>query len=177
MKRWSLSGIALVITLSLFTPAIPVAAAHEDLDASGPITGISESYEKPAGDSGRIVVISRSIYGTFASGGLLGDFVMTYKANVELATQAGNFSGTMTRGPYVFNVWGKSDPVQWIPVPDSPGAYIGRSTASGSWDMASGGNSAGTFTTVLIFVPTAEGHIASILPGSNVTMTGLWKTP
>ncbi len=175
MKR-ALIGIIALLLLVLVLPGTAL-AAKVPVSAYGVITSISESEEFPAGTSGRIKVVSRTIYGSFTSGDILGSFTMTYKANVELATQAGNLAGTLTTGPHLFYVSGYIQPVQWIPIPGSPDAYTGLLTATGEWALGDpkDDRGSGTFTARIVFVPTPDGHVASILPGSEFTMSGVWK--
>ena len=162
LKRVLLIGIVLGLLTALMLPG-SVLAKQEEMSASGIITGISESTESPAGTSGRIVVAERSIYGTFTSGSLSGDFVMTYEANVDFQTQSGNLSGTLVADSFTFSVNGHIQPVQWLEVPDG---YIGSITISGSWDLQTGDGN-GTYIATLLFVPTPEGHVAYVLPGST----------
>lgn len=165
--------IALLVLLSSLMPVAGVSAA-EPMEASGTVTSISEPVERPAGSSGNIIVFSRDIIGTFTGGELSGDFIMTYKANVELATQSGNFNGTLTVGSYIFKVNGKVEPVQLLPVPETPGAYICLLKVNGNWSLKDNDAATGTFTATIYFVPTAEGHVDYVLPGSTFSMSGVW---
>lgn len=174
MKKQVFISLMFSLLLVVLTPFVVVASAPVSMSASGVITGISESGEFAAGNSGNIKVVNRSIYGSFTAGDILGDFVMNYKANIELATQSGNFNGALTTGSYVFKVNGQVQPVQLVPVPDSPGAYIGISVSTGQWTLKTDAYSKGTFTATIYFVPTPDGHVAYVLPGSTFNMTGVW---
>ena len=69
---------------------------------------------KSAVDSGRWVVVEREIKGNFSGPNIVGPFAMDYKANVELATQAGNFRGILKAGEQVLNVNGTIDPLTFV---------------------------------------------------------------
>lgn len=171
MKRFLISILLALIAGAVF-PAVSLAAGSVSIFGSGTITGISDSNEFPAGKSGRVIVIDRDILGVFTSGDITGDFTMTYRANVDLATQAGNLSGTLNIGRYLFKVEGKTDPVEWLPV---AGGYIGKLTVRGNWALLSDKQGQGNFEADIIFIPTPEGHVASIVHGSSFTLTGQWQ--
>ncbi len=186
MKKWITISLILSLLSVVLMPLPVVASDTASMSASGVITGISEPVEFTTGNGGNIKVISRDIYGSFTTVNILdddgipddedilGDFVMNYKANIELATQSGNFSGTLTSGIYMFRVNGYIQPVQLVPVPSSPGAFTGISTSTGQWTLKGDDNSHGTFTATVYFVPTPDGHVAYVLPGSTFSMIGVW---
>ena len=99
MKRKILMvGLVLALTLTLVMPATALAAKPAEFTASGVIIDITtgeDVIEFPAGNSGRWVVQERMIGGVLTEGDIGGGFTLTYKANVVLETQAGNFHGEM----------------------------------------------------------------------------------
>jgi hypothetical protein len=165
-----IAGLCLVFTVLSPVPAL--AAEPVSLSASGCVNAVSEATDFPAGKSGRFVVTERDVYGMFTSGDIQGDFVMTYHANVELATQAGNFKGMLVCGPCKFLVTGKAQPVEFSPV---PGGFIGMLKSTGHWTLLEGATGQGTFETRLDFIPTPDGHIAQVLPSSVFTISGRWQ--
>jgi hypothetical protein len=175
-KKLLTLSIGIVMALLLLT-ILPVSAmaAQQPMSASGNVTYISGTVGFPAGNSGNFKVTSRTVSGTFTDGGdLTGDYSVTYKANVDLNTQAGDMSGQMTTDTQVFDLWGTSDPVQWTPSSDSPIGFIGTATASGTW-KGHGWPGSGTFSAVYSFVPTLDGHIDQILPDSTFSWSGQWN--
>lgn len=160
----------------LLIGALPMSAkaAQQPMSATGTITYISGTVGFPTGTSGNYKVMSRSVSGSFVSGDLTGDYSFTYKANVDLNTQAGNVNGNLINGSLTFDCAGTSYPVIWIPSSDSPVGYIGTSSADGTWEGHSWPGS-GTFNTTFSFVPTLDGHIDYILPGSTFTISGQWN--
>ncbi len=164
--------MAFFLALLLFAiPATALAAEMSPVTAYGTLDSISVSIEKPAGESGRVVVLERTLEGTFLSGDLAGAFSITYHTNVVLLTQAGNIAGSLRWGDLVFRLNGKSQPVTWVPV---PGGMIGQLTVTGKWELT-GGKGKGTFEAFLVFVPTEAGHIARLLPGSCLSVSGSWS--
>jgi hypothetical protein len=163
--------MALVLIVTLSTAA---SAAKEPMSATGTITYISGTAGFPSGSSGNYMVMSRTVTGSFFSGDLGGEYSMTYKGNIDLNTQSGHITGNLTVGPYRFDIDGTSYPVAWTPSPDSPVGYIGSSSAGGIWKWQDGGGS-GSFSCIFSFMPTADGHIDYILPGSTFTMSGQWN--
>ena len=96
---------------------------------------------------------------------------MTYKANVELATQAGNLHGTLETGAYTFRVNGKIQPLEMVPI--SPEIYLPKLTINGQWTLTDGARGQGDFEAWVLFIPTPEGHVGTII-ASSFTMTGNW---
>ncbi|MDO8671957.1 MAG: hypothetical protein Q7O66_11080, partial [Dehalococcoidia bacterium] len=126
---WRLVAVCALVLATLL-PSLAMAAAPVSFSAGGQITSISDGTVKPAGDSGRFVVVERKIVGTLdPDGSLSGDFVLTYKANVELATQAGNLHGTVKVSGNVLNVNGKIDPRVFVGPYGLPYLHI-----SGHWN-------------------------------------------
>ncbi len=166
-------GVAVALLAVGLLPGA-VTAKQQSMEAIGTIDYISGTVGSPDGNSGNYKVTSRTVTGTFTSGDLTGGYSMTYKANVDLNTQAGNMSGQLSTDQYSIDVSGTSDPVQWSPSSDSPMGYVGTSSASGTWQLH-GGPGSGTFSTTFSFVPTIDGHIAYILPGSTFELKGQWN--
>jgi len=180
-KRLLLMSLALALVLTALTPAVALAAKPVPLEANGTITSITPGDVFPAGESGRWRVVERDITGNL-SGAISGDFTMTYKANVELATQAGNLHGTLEAGESVLNVNGKIEPLVfagWYLPPGVHPAYpdgipLYKLTISGHWNFLEGATGQGDFDAWAIFVPTPEGHVAFIA-ASSFKLTGKWQ--
>ena len=173
-KRLLFMSLALALVLTALTPAVALAAKPAEFNATGTIGDISDGTVFPAGDSGRWRVVEREIVGILGEDGdISGDFTLTYKANVELATQAGNLHGTlaMDDGPYVLNVNGKIEPLEWL---GDPFASPAKLTISGHWNFIEGAKGQGDFDAWAIFVPTPEGHVAFIV-ASSFKLTGKWQ--
>ncbi len=168
MKRGFLIGFVLFLTLAVLTPVPALAAKSVPFSANGDISFISAGTVKPAGDSGRWVVVEREIKGTFAGPDISGPFTMAYKANVELATQAGNLRGTLTVGEKILNVNGK------IEVGLTPAGYPGL-IINGHWNFTRGAKGEGDLTAWAIpIVDPDTGHVLAI-PFSFVNLTGQWQ--
>ena len=153
-------------------PAAALAAKPASFGASGTITYISPGTVTPSGKSGRWVVVERELGGTFLSGNIYGDFTMTYKANVELSTQAGNLNGTLEAGPHVLKVNGKIQPLEMVPTPF--GIDLPKLTIKGHWTFTDGVRGQGNFDAWVIFIPTPEGHVG-IIVASALNLTGEWQ--
>lgn len=168
-KRLLIISLVFALLLAL-APGAALAAKPVDFYAAGTISGISPGDVVAAGESGRWRVIERELTGEL-SGDVSGDFTMIYKANVELATQAGNFHGTMTVGSSEFKVNGQIQPLEMVPV--SADVYLPKLTINGHWTAGEGVRGNGDFVGWLIFIPNSEGHVDTIL-ASSLTMTGQW---
>jgi len=179
-KRLLFMSLALALVLTALTPAVALAAKPVPFEAEGSISGITPGDVFPAGKSGRYVVAEREITGTLG-GDISGDFTLTYKANVELATQAGNLHGTLEAGESVLNVNGKIEPLVfagWYIPPGAHPAYpdgipLYQLTISGHWNFLEGARGQGDFDAWAIFVPTPAGHVGSIV-ASSFKLTGKW---
>lgn len=170
MRKKTLIGIAMAALLALTLPAT-AQAENVPMSASGVITSISETYGKPAGSSGNFLVLDRYIYGTFTSGDVLGNFTMNYRGTIDITTQSGPITGTLTSSTGIFNVKGQLQPVIWT---KTDTGMVGESVATGNWATQIGSGQ-GTFTADVYFVPTPDGHVASVLSGSTFTMSGKWN--
>ena len=167
------TSLALALVLTILMPAAALAAKPVSFGASGIITYISPGTVIPAGESGRWRVVERELSGTFLSGNIHGNFTMTYKANVELLTQAGNLQGTLKAGPYILKLNGKIQPLVfagWF----APGIPLYQLTINGRWTFTDGAKGQGDFSAWAIFVPTPEGHVAFITE-SAFDLTGKWQ--
>ena len=172
MKRKALLiSLALALMLLALAPATALAAKPQTFHADGEIMYISPGEVLPAGESGRWRVIERELRGELLSGDISGPFTMTYKANVELSTQAGNLHGTLETGDYTFRVNGKIQPFEIVPI--APGIYLPKLTINGNWTLGDGARGQGEFYEWFIFVPDAYGHVAYIV-ASSFTMDGKW---
>lgn len=169
-KRLLFTSLVLALVLTTLVPAAALAAKPASFYASGGISGISPGTVLPAGESGRWRVIEREISGSL-SGDIDGDFTMAYKANVELATQAGNLHGTLEAGSYVAKVNGKIEPLVWLGVPFASAALL---TISGHWTFIDGARGNGDFEATAVVVLNELGHVIWI-PESSFTMTGQWQ--
>ena len=171
MKNRIIIGLVAAVLMVALLPSAVFAAKPVPFSAGGGVTGISDGTVFPAGKSGRWVVVERDITGVL-SGDIEGSFDLTYKANVEMATQAGNLHGTMTVDDYVLNVNGSIQPFELVPI--SSIIFLPKLTISGHWNFISGAEGTGEFTAWAIFVPTPDGHVAFIV-ASEFTMTGQWQ--
>ncbi len=198
-KKVLFISLALALLLTTFMPAAALAAKPppkvEDFNATGAITYITPGDVKPAGNSGRFVVVERELGGAL-SGAINGAYTLTYKANVELATQAGTLHGTLEAGSYVLQVNGTIEPLQpysgtlypfigWFEVPGFGvvpiyyvpgfGLYpIFELEINGQWTIVDGAQGNGDFKAYAAFIPTPEGHVAYIVD-SAFGMTGKWQ--
>jgi hypothetical protein len=170
MKRRILFlSLALVLLLTVLIPGAALAAKPQPFNATGSINGIEDTVVGenafPAGESGRWRVIDREIYGELA-GDVNGGFVMNYRANVELATQAGNLHGDMTVGDTAFKVNGKIQPLEMVPTP--LGFDLPKLTITGHWNLDGKGPGNGDFEAWVIFIPDEYGHVVMIVASSFV---------
>ncbi|MFC1969180.1 hypothetical protein ACFLVF_01655 [Chloroflexota bacterium] len=177
-------SLVLALVLANVVSVTALAAKPVPFLASGGITSITPGDVMPAGQSGRWRVIEReltvNLFGDI--GGAEGiESTMTYKANVELATQAGNLHGTLEAGSYVAKVNGKIEPVEFVGWYLPPGVHsdypagipLYKLTFGGHLTFTDGAKGQGDFKGWAVFVPTPEGHVAFIT-GSSFTMTGKW---
>ncbi len=175
MKKRLFISVVLALVLTVLGSVPVLAAKPADFSASGTITGISPGDVFPAGESGRWVVAERELTGTFPDGeDISGDFTLTYKANVELATQAGNLHGelAMDDGSYVLKVNGKIEPLEFVWF-EPFNTYLPKLTINGRWTFTDGAQGQGDFNAWLIFIPTPEGHVGFIA-ASGFDLTGKW---
>jgi hypothetical protein len=170
MRKRLFSILVTILVLTVLSPTTVMAAKPVPFAAIGTVTGISPGTVFPAGESGRWVVVERELTGTL-SGDVSGNFTMTYKGNVELATQAGNIRGILQSNEYVFQVNGKIQPLEWLGTPYASPAML---TLSGHWTVTTGAQGQGNFDAWAMFIPTPEGHVGTIL-ASSFTMTGQWQ--
>jgi len=176
-RRTLLISLVLVLILTALAPATALAAKPQSFYAAGKITYISPGEVLPAGESGRWRVIERELRGELLpeveglETDISGPFTMTYKANVELATQAGNLHGILEIGDYTFRVNGKIQPLEIVPI--APGIYLPKLAINGHWTLGDGARGNGEFDAWVVFVPDAYGHVAYIV-ASSFTMDGKW---
>lgn len=167
MKKRLFISVALALVLTVLGSAPVLAAKPGDFGATGTISSITPWGVFPAGASGRYVVVERQITGTLA-GNIGGDFFMTYKANVELATQAGNLHGTLEVGGYILQVSGKIEPLEIV-------EGLPKLTISGRWTFIEGARGQGTFDAWLTFESDEYGHVVEVID-SSFTLTGKWNS-
>lgn len=185
-KKVLFIGLALSLVLATLMPT-PVLAAKPapkfvDFNANGVITGITAGDVAPAGDSGRYRVIEREIdFYLLPGSSIVGPSALIYKANVELATQAGNLHGTMVTDPYTFEVNGTIEPLQFtggwrvVIVDGAPQIqYEAYFEVNGKWTLVSGAQGNGDFAVSAYFWLTEDGHVVDV--GANaLEMSGKWK--
>ena len=177
-RKVTLILLTLVMVLAFSMPTTALAAKPASLSASGVVTTITDGDVFPAGNSGRYVVASRSLTGILA-GDINGAFTLDFKANVELATQAGNLHGTLQAGSQVLEVNGKIEPLTfagwYLPPgisPDYPGGIpLYQLVINGHWTAVSGAKGNGDFAAWAVFIPTPDGHVYAIV-ASGITLTG-----
>jgi len=171
-KRLLFTSLALALVLTTLMPVAALAAKPVPFGASGIVIYLSPGAVFPAGESGRWVVAERELRGTFLSGDINGNFIMTYKANVELVSQAGNFHGTLEAGPHVLKLNGKIQPLEMVPTP--LGVDLPKLTINGNWTFNNGTQGGGTFDTWVIFIPTPDDHV-SVIVASAINLNGKWQ--
>ncbi|MCK4863347.1 MAG: hypothetical protein KAS25_03575 [Dehalococcoidales bacterium] len=173
-RRMLFISLALVLVLTMLIPGTALAVKPQPFYAAGVITGIEDTVigdnAFPAGESGRWRVVGRDITGQL-SGDVSGSFVMTYKANVELATQAGNLQGNLVMDDASFKVNGKIQPLEIVPTP--LGIDLPKLTITGHWNLDGKGPGNGDFEAWVIFVPDEYGHVVMIIASSFI-MEGNW---
>jgi hypothetical protein len=173
-KRILAIALTLVLAITALAPAAALAAKPVTFHAAGFITYIEDTQVGenafPAGESGRWRVIDREIGGE-VSGDINGSFRLTYQANVELATQAGNMHGVLVTDGYSFKVNGK---IQALTMEPSPlGFDLPVLTISGHWNLEGPGPGQGDFEARVQFVPDEYGHVVMIV-ASSFEMQGKW---
>lgn len=166
-------SLMLALIMMALAPATALAAKPQLFYAEGGITYIEDTIigdnAFPAGNSGRWRVVGREMGGEL-SGDINGSFLLTYKANVELATQAGNLHGDLVAGGNNFKVNGKIQPLEMVET--YPGVYLPKLTIDGQWSLQ-GARGNGEFYGWVIFIPDEYGHVVMIVASSFV-MTGQW---
>ena len=176
-KKSLLIGLALAVSLILVVPASALAAKPVEFNASGTIDSISTGYVLPAGNSGRWVVHERELYGSI-SGDIDGDFVLTYRANVD-GSQEGNIVGRLTVGQdsRIINLNGKSQPVDFVWFA-AFNTFLPRLSINGHWTFIDGAQGNGNFESWFIFVPQIDEqgnvHVGQIVC-SAIELTGKWQ--
>jgi hypothetical protein len=162
------------------------AASTVPFSVSGTILTIDTGDVRPAGQSGRFIVRDRHITGTFTGsiGGTTGiPFVITYDANVPLATQSGRIHAGMIAGVYEANMTLASStgptPVECETtdgatcVATPGGSFVPGLLLNGRMNFQSGAKGQGNVTGWLIPIIDEQGHIVSIV-ASLLTITGQW---
>ncbi len=172
-RKLLLMVLTQVLVLSMLMPATALAAKPVPLEASGIVTSMSSGTVFPAGESGRWVVVERELGGTFLTGDMSGDFTLTYQANVELSTQAGNLHGTLETGSSVLKLSGAIQPLEMVPTPF--GFDLPKLTINGRWASTNGMQAKGNFDAWVIFIPTPDGHVAQIVD-SAINLSGNWQS-
>ena len=178
MKRKTLLiGLTLALLSILVMPVSALAAQPVAFSASGTISSISTGDVLAAGKSGRWVVQERELCGSL-SGDINGDFVLTYKANVD-ENQAGNLAGELMVGQdaYIMRLNGKSQPMDFVWF-EAFGIYLPRLSINGHWALTEGTKGEGDFEAWFVFVPYIDEqgnvHVGQIV-GSAIILSGNWQ--
>ena len=175
MKRKSLLiGLTLALLSILIMPVSALAAQPVAFNASGTISSITTGDVMAAGKSGRWVVQERELCGSL-SGDINGDFVLTYKANVD-ENQAGNLAGKLVvgEGAYIMRLNGKSQPMDFVWFEEF-GVYLPRLSINGHWTLTEGAKGEGNYEAWFVFVPYIDEqgnvHVGQIV-GSAIVLSG-----
>ena len=172
-RRLLFISVILAFVLANLMPAAALAAKPglEEFNATGTISYITPGKVLPAGETGKWVVVKRELGGSL-SGSINGAFTMNYHAIIEsMFTQAGTLHGTLEVGSYVLKVDGTIQPLEWLGEPFASPALL---TMSGQWRFTNSTWGRGDFSASVLFIPTPEGHVGSIID-SAFTMTGKWN--
>lgn len=180
IRRSSLSLCLLALYL------VPASGRAEMLpfSAAGPIEAISPGTVDPAGASGRFVVEERQVSG-WTSGDVAGTFVLTYAANVPIATQSGQLHGTVELGSGAYAArfrarselgltpvpCGVPDARTCIATPD--GAFRPGLLVNGSLTFVDGTQGHGLLSAWLIPQIGPDGHIQGVIAGA-LSIGGSW---
>jgi len=168
-KRIIVFSLVLVLLIPLLVPTMALARNnHTSFQAEGVITDITPGTVFPLGKSGWWRVTEREVSGVL-SGDLSGDFTLTYQGKFKLDTQAGTFIGTMESGDSMLKVSGATEPLELVPTPF--GTLLPKLTIQGKWHSVEKAQGTGDFQAWVIFIPTEDGHVGSIID-SAFTMSG-----
>lgn len=179
-RRFLLISLFLALVLTVLTPVAALAAKPVHFSTSGNIAYISPSYLSeilPAGKSGRWVVHERELGGSI-SGDISGDFVLTYRANVD-ENQAGSLAGTLTvgDGSFIIKVSGKSQPLEMVYF-EAFQTYLPKMSINGHWTFIEGAQGTGSFEAWFVFIPEIDEHgnvhVGQIVD-SALELTGKWQ--
>ena len=172
-----LIGLALALSSILSMPTPAFAAKPVEFSASGTISSISTGYVLPAGNSGRWVVHERELCGTI-SGDINGDFVLSYKANVN-ENQEGNLDGKLTVGQdaYIMRMNGKSQPMDFVWF-EPFNTFLPRLSINGNWTFIKGEQGNGNYEAWFVFIPYVDEqgnvHVGQIV-SSALELNGKWQ--
>ncbi|MBI4268069.1 MAG: hypothetical protein HY662_04710 [Chloroflexi bacterium] len=172
MRRWLSLGVALALVLTALSPTAVLAAKPAPFFATGIVTGMTPgNLIVPAGNSGNWRVGEREVSGIFLpvpGAAIAGPFAFTYDGVFDLATQSGNFHGTLAAGPNKFSVNGKVEPAGYAP----DGSMLVKLT--GHWTGHAGIKGVGTFEGVpFLIIDPVTGHVVGMTLA--VTMTGSYQ--
>ena len=170
MKKLLVISLLLALVMALVFPtAVAASSPPATFAAQGSLTSIDTGNVKELGHSGKWLVSDRHIRGGL-TGGLNGDFVLTYGGVFDLATQEGNLVGTLKTDSATLLVTAKVDPLSFVPA-DVPGGYLPMLMIEGKWIGMTGLKANGDFQAYVVFVPTADGHVGFVVD-SGFVMTG-----
>jgi hypothetical protein len=176
MKKLLFGTFMAALAIVALLPSTVLAAKPLPFSASGHIMGIETEppfcVVKPAGESGRWVIVTRQIKGT-VSGDISGDFILDYSGNVD-AFQVGNIHGTISIGQYTLKMDSKT--LNPIPIGYYQGLLIVQLSISGHWSLIQGAKGQGDVDATLYFL-TDGTHVLSIYPDveSPFSLTGQWQ--
>jgi hypothetical protein len=168
MKKILVISMVLALVLVLMLPSVAMAAAPKtSFNASGVMSGIDDGQVKELGNSGKWLVTDRHIQGQFLSGdlGTSSAFTLTYGGVFKLADQSGELLGTLKANNDTFLITGKVAPYV---ITDMGGYQLPKLNISGHWNSVKGIKANGDFAAWMIFVPTADGHVAYIAASSFI---------
>lgn len=183
VSLWVCGVVAWLVMIA--TPAL--AGSRVPFSASGTILTIDAGDVRAAGQSGRFIVRDRHITGTLTGsiGGTVGvPFVITYDANVPIATQSGRIHARLIASVYEANMTMASStgptPVE-CEIPDgatciaTPGGnFVPGLLLNGKMNFQSGAKGQGNVSGWLIPILDEQGHIVSIA-ASLLTIAGQWS--
>jgi hypothetical protein len=180
-KRLLLVMLSIVAVFAIALVAFSVVNSllvNSTWQVNGQITGITTGTVQQI-DTDLWQVDSRQISGMFA-GKIAGNFTITYSGQFSLSTQAGEYEGTlnMDDGSLAMEIKGITAPLEMVPFQTAGGTVsLPSLSLSGTWKSIPNQNgtitlkSSGTYSAWLIFQPTPEGHVGTILD-SNITLLG-----
>ncbi len=174
MKKLWILGLVLALAVTLLLPSVAMAAGPDNFTAQGALTAIDNGNVNELSD-GQWLVTERHIQGKFIksvqgkSNKINGDFTITYGGIFDLDTQAGNFKGKMESRSVALAINGSTQPLALadIAVPDGLGGTmiikLPKLTISGDWTGVQGLKAEGEFNAYIVFIPTPDNHVGTIV--------------
>jgi hypothetical protein len=170
MKKILVISLLLALVLALVMPTAAMASSPPaTFAAQGVLSSIDPGNVKQLGNSGNWLVRNRTITGQFENGDFGNQSLsLKYDGVFDLATQAGNLVGALRTGNSTVMVVGQVAPLTILP----SGAPMLNIT--GRWTGIDNLKASGSFQAYMVFVPTADGHVDSML-ASGFAMTGQYN--